>query len=70
VRGATNFSEIQLRYPLGKKPRKLQMPKGIYAKLNEQIVRDIDVVTRAKTVTTTQTVRVTNQNGHGSDRSI
>ncbi|HNS44531.1 MAG TPA: right-handed parallel beta-helix repeat-containing protein [Alphaproteobacteria bacterium] len=48
VRGATNFAEIRLRFPLGETKHQPK-PAGIYARLDEDVIRDIDIVTQEST---------------------
>ncbi|HPQ50529.1 MAG TPA: right-handed parallel beta-helix repeat-containing protein [Alphaproteobacteria bacterium] len=51
IRGNSDLAEFRIRIPLGKKPIG-KKPTGIYARLNEDIVRDIDIVTQAVSKTT------------------
>ena len=70
VRGASNFAEIRLRYQFGKKPKQSQKPQGIYARLDEQVVRDIDIVTKEDTtITAAKTSKVINQST-GTDQVV
>lgn len=46
IRGTNNFAELRLRMPLADFAPNA-VPQGIYKRLNENVVRDIDIVTQA-----------------------
>jgi hypothetical protein len=46
IRGTQNFAELRFRYAFGPEPAAPYEPQGIYARLDEQVVRDIDIVTQ------------------------
>lgn len=52
VRGGNNIAEVRLRFPLGNYKSSAAKPTGIYARLDEDIVRDIDIVTEESSSST------------------
>lgn len=46
IRGETNFAEIRFRIPLSPRKKSYQRHDGIFARLDERVVRDIDIVTQ------------------------
>ncbi len=53
IRGETSYAELRLRFPLGGYSSRKTKPQGIYARLDEQVIRDIDIVTRPETRSST-----------------
>ncbi len=52
TRGGNNIAEVRLRFPLGNYKSSATKPSGIYARLDEDIVRDIDIVTEESSSST------------------
>ncbi|HRC27144.1 MAG TPA: inverse autotransporter beta domain-containing protein, partial [Alphaproteobacteria bacterium] len=54
LRGSDQFAELRVRFPFGDTPRS-HRPRGLYKRLDERVVRDIDIVTASATATQSQT---------------
>lgn len=50
IRGTTNLAEVRFRIPFGRASES-RKPRGIYKRLDERVIRDVDVVTQAGTQT-------------------